>query len=120
MKDSYYQNVEFPQWYEANPLIYYPNVSRYPPNTSISTIVEQIMIEQWNPSYSYKYFYDLCAPKYCTYSQRMRTKKIVEVVITLISMISGLTFALQVFAPILVNGLHELFRYIFRKQQHQQ
>ncbi|CAF1013972.1 unnamed protein product [Adineta ricciae] len=120
MKDSYYQNVEFPQWYEANPLIYYPNASRYPPNTSISTIVEQIMIEQWNPSYSYKYFYDLCAPKYCTYSQRMRTKTIVEVVIILISMIGGLTFALQIFAPILVNGIHKLFRQIFHKQQHQQ
>ncbi|CAF1076407.1 unnamed protein product [Adineta ricciae] len=103
MKDSYYQNVEFPQWYQANPLIYYPNASRYPPNTSISTIVEQIMIEQWNPSYSYKYFYGLCAPKYCTYSLRMRTKTIVEVVIILISMIGGLTFALQIFAPILLN-----------------
>ncbi|UJR17463.1 hypothetical protein I4U23_004358 [Adineta vaga] len=117
VKDSYYQNAEFPSWFEVQPLVYHANLSRYPPNTLISTIVEQIMIEKWNPSYSYNHFYDLCSPNYCTYSQRVRLKSLFEVIITYISMIGGLTFALRFITSVFTNNIRQLLEIIFRRRR---
>jgi hypothetical protein len=52
-----------------DPLIYNSTLSRFPPNTLISTIVKEIMIERWNPSVSYNRFYNSCAPTHCSYSK---------------------------------------------------
>ncbi|UJR17612.1 hypothetical protein I4U23_004508 [Adineta vaga] len=51
------------------PLVYDPTKNRYPPNTSISFIIKELMLEKWNPSSSYRQFYESCAPKYCSYSE---------------------------------------------------
>ena len=48
MKNSYLYNVEIPVWFEPKLLIYNSTLSRFPMNASISTLVEELMIEQWN------------------------------------------------------------------------
>ncbi|UJR15994.1 hypothetical protein I4U23_002913 [Adineta vaga] len=113
--NTYYQNVEFSTWFDPNPLVYDPKSSRYPPDTTVSTIVEQIMIERWNPSYSYKDFYQICAPKSCTYYQRANAKSIFEVIITFISMIGGLTLALKLITPLFIKLIGGLLTVIVRK-----
>ncbi len=119
IRDTYVQNVEYPSWFDPRPLVYDPTLSRYPPNTSISEIVKEIMLERWNPSYSYNSFYESCAPSYCTYSERIRTKNIVGAIIVLISIIGGLTMSLRLIIPHLVKFIIGLLRKI-KQRQHQQ
>ncbi|CAF4018097.1 unnamed protein product [Rotaria sp. Silwood2] len=89
-------------WFDVRPLVYDPILSGFPPNTSIRMIVKNIMIEQWNPSYSYSRFYESCAPSYCTHSQRTHTKTIIGMMITMLSMIGGLTVSLHLITPYLI------------------
>jgi hypothetical protein len=103
-----------------HPLVYYSTISRFPPNTSISTVVEQLMIEQWNPVYPYHRFYAACAPSYCTYSRIMQKKTIVGVILTLMSTIGGLTVSLRVFTPHLVTSVFSLLAFRNRRPQQQQ
>ncbi|CAF0967598.1 unnamed protein product [Adineta steineri] len=68
-------------WFDVRPLDYNITFSRFQPNTSISEIVQKIMIEQWNSLISYDQFYESCAPTYCIYSQRIYKKNIFETMI---------------------------------------
>jgi len=121
MKDSYYYNLEDPIWFDARPLVYNSTLSRYPPNTSISKIVQNIMIEKWNPSILYEQFYESCAPSNCTYSQRIYINTVFGVVLTLVSMIGGLTVSLHLITPQLVKLIARLLLAItVKKQQRQQ
>ena len=81
--------------FRLQPLIYNPTMSRYPPNTTISLIIKELMIEQWNPSYSYKQFYESCAPIYCSYSQNVRKQTFLGVMTTLLSIIGGIIVSLR-------------------------
>ncbi|CAF1660120.1 unnamed protein product, partial [Adineta ricciae] len=99
--ERYIQNVEDSLWFDIQPLNYNLtlNVSRYPPNTSISMIIKELMIGQRNPLMSYKNFYDSCAPSDCTYLKRIHDKTFLEIMIMLISMIGGLTVSLRLITP---------------------
>ncbi|CAF2749938.1 unnamed protein product [Rotaria sp. Silwood2] len=107
-------------WFDVRPLVYDPILSGFPPNTSIRMIVKNIMIEQWNPSYSYSRFYESCAPSYCTHSQRTHTKTIIGMMITMLSMIGGLTVSLHLITPYLVKFLFSLFKLYNKREQKQQ
>jgi len=111
---------EYPWWIQPDPLIYDPTLSSFPPNTSISMIVKNIMIEQWNPSISYNDFYESCAPTYCTYSKRVPAKTFFGVIVMLVSMIGGLTMSLRLITPQLVKICFRLWKLFFRRQQQQQ
>ncbi|CAF1033314.1 unnamed protein product [Rotaria sordida] len=41
--------------------------SRYELNSTIQTIIDNLMIEEWVPNISYKKYYEQCAPISCTY-----------------------------------------------------
>ncbi|CAF1165707.1 unnamed protein product [Adineta ricciae] len=88
---------------QIEPLIYDSTISRYPPNTSMSVIFDEMMLEQWNISASYELFYESCAPAYCSFSERIRKENFIEVVITLISMIGGIVISLRLITPYLAN-----------------
>ena len=106
--------------FQVYPLVYDSTLSRFPPNTSIGMIVQDIMIERWNLSTLYNRFYELCAPTYCTYSQNIRTKTIIGVIITLLSMIGGLTVSLRLITPGFVRFIFRLLKWIREKKRHQQ
>ncbi|CAF4048764.1 unnamed protein product [Adineta steineri] len=116
VKKVYFANVLNPVWFDPSPLIYDPRLSQFPPNTSINTIVKNIMVEQWNPSTSYNNFYESCAPNYCTYSQTIPTNSVVGVIIKLVSMIGGLIVSLHLITPILVKFIIYLFLMINKRQ----
>ncbi|CAF4737194.1 unnamed protein product, partial [Rotaria sp. Silwood2] len=53
IRKTFVGGITQPSWFDVRPLVYDPMLSRFPPKTSIKMIVKNIMIEQWNPSYSY-------------------------------------------------------------------
>ena len=120
VKQSYLWHAEYPPWFDVHPLVYNATLTRFHPNTSISMIVKEIMIDQWNPSYSYDSFYQSCLPTYCIYPQRIHTKNKIEIVLTLISMIGGLTLSLRLLAPYLVGFVATLISKIIKKREEQQ
>lgn len=122
IKNNYYYNLEdpIPPWFDPRPLVYNPTTSRYPPNTSVSDIVKQIMIETWNTSYSFKTFYDLCAPKSCFYSEEIRKNTIFSTIIILLSVLGGLTISLRLITPHLVQVICKLLAKVTQKQPEQQ
>ncbi|CAF1305597.1 unnamed protein product [Adineta ricciae] len=85
------------------PLTYDPAVSRFPPNTPISIIVNEMMLETWNAILSYEKFYESCAPLYCSYSQSVRKENFLGVIIVLVSAIGGIIVSLRIITPHLVH-----------------
>ncbi|CAF1507960.1 unnamed protein product [Adineta ricciae] len=71
-------------------IAYNPSISRFPPNTPISIIVKELMVEQWNLSLSYEDFYKACAPMYCSYPKTIRKNSFIEVIVVIVSMMGGI------------------------------
>ncbi|CAF1074494.1 unnamed protein product [Adineta steineri] len=95
---------------DVPPLVYEPLMSSFLPNTSLQIIVQQMMVEQWNSSILFDKYYETCSPTYCAYTQTVRTKTFVRVLITFVSTIGGLTVALRLIT-------FQLIKFIFRMLQ---
>ena len=76
--------------------------SRFPPNTSIDIIVNQMMVEQWNSNSSYEKFYQKCNPAYCSYSYQERIH-LVYIVTTILGLIGGLDIILRLICPLIAR-----------------
>lgn len=120
IKETYFYNVEFPSWFEVRPLVYNSTFSQYPPNLPLSIIVNKIMIERWNPIVSYEKFYESCAHRHCSYSNKIRSKASFGLFITLICLIGGLTIFLRLATPYLVKFPAYLLMKHNHEQRHQQ
>ncbi|CAF0940368.1 unnamed protein product [Adineta steineri] len=94
----------------ATLLVYDPVSSRFPPNTSISAILKELMIEQWNSSFSFDRYYETCVPIKCTYSQVTRTNSFIGTVLLLMSSIGGLSAALRLITPLLIKIIVRMTR----------
>ncbi|CAF1150669.1 unnamed protein product [Adineta ricciae] len=90
-------------FFNAHLLAYDPVTSRFPPNTTLDTIVKQLMIEQWNPSFSFEHYYNSCAPIKCLYPHVIRTNTFLGTILIMISSIGGLIAALRLITPHLVT-----------------
>ncbi|CAF1652155.1 unnamed protein product [Adineta ricciae] len=88
---------------DVKPLVDDPTSSRFPPNTSLTIIIKELMIEDWNPVFSFEKYYEECAPNKCTYSQIVHTNSFVGIIMTLLSSIGGLIVALRLITPLLVK-----------------
>ncbi|CAF0987788.1 unnamed protein product, partial [Didymodactylos carnosus] len=78
--------------------------SQYKPETTIETIVNNLMIEQWNPSISFGSYYNECQPSECTYTYTAKLD-IVYVLTTIIGLTGGLTKVLPLIIPNLVAAM---------------
>ncbi|CAF1356585.1 unnamed protein product [Adineta steineri] len=116
---SYSASVNDPNLY-AHPLIYEQALTRFPPNTLVLSIVEEMMIEQWNISLSFSDYYKACAPTYCTYAQIKHAETFSELLVRLISMIGGLVIALRLITFQFIKIVFGLFKKRTKKQQQQQ
>ena len=119
IQEIYFYNVEYPTWLDIRPLVYNSTSSQFPPNISISTIVNEIMIERWNSSISYQQFYQACAPSHCSYSKQAHTKTASGIIFTVISLIGGVSVSLRLATPHLVKCLISLFSNNDRTRQQQ-
>ncbi|CAF1085874.1 unnamed protein product [Adineta steineri] len=107
--------VDF-EWSPMNPLIYNSSSSRFPPNTSLSLIINQMLIEQWNPLSSFEQYYESCAPIYCSYTYTTRAITFIGMVIKLVSTIGGLILILRLITPQLVKLIYKIFTPNTRRQ----
>ena len=86
-----------------HPLTYDPSFTRFTRDAPLSSIVREMFIERWNPSFSFEQYYKRCAPSVCKYTTTARRQDFFGVMLILISMIGGLAIALRIATPILVN-----------------
>ena len=96
--------------FNLRPLVHDSTRDRHSPNTSLSTVIKELMIEQWNPVSSYEQFYRTCAPLYCSYIQTIRKRFFIGLVMTLMSMIGGIVVSLRVLTPHLVSLALQLLK----------
>ncbi len=76
--------------------------SRYFPNTSIETIFNEMMIEEWNYSYSFEKFYSKCKPSYCSFTYEKEIN-IVYIITIIISLIGGINAILRLISPLIIK-----------------
>ena len=99
-------------WFEPRPLVYNPTINRFYQNTSVKDILNKAMVENWNPSISYKKFYEICAPTHCTYTKRVRKKNLFQAIVAFISLIGGVVVAVRLIASFSVK----LFLYLWKNR----
>ena len=97
-------------WFDAHRLVDDPGSSRSSVDTPLSTIVKEMMIEQWNYSFSFEQYYNVCAPVHCSYTFTGRTATAIGAIVTMISTIGGLATMLRLVTPTLVTVCTKLIR----------
>ncbi|CAF4206139.1 unnamed protein product [Adineta steineri] len=78
------------------------NKSLYKPTSTIQSIIDNLMIEDWIPNISYDKYYSECAPSSCTYLKKIR-RDFVHVLKKLISLLSSLTLILGLIIPLVIG-----------------
>ncbi|CAF3772842.1 unnamed protein product [Rotaria sp. Silwood1] len=68
--------------------------SRFSPNTLIGTLIDELFIEQWTKTSSYKNYFAACAPSLCRY-EYLRRNSILYVVTSVLALYGGLTVGLR-------------------------
>ena len=76
--------------------------SHFLPTTSIESLIKQLFIEQIDKQILYEQYFLQCAPIKCTYSYSRRFD-IVYVVTTLLALFGGLTAALRLITPFVID-----------------
>jgi hypothetical protein len=76
--------------------------SKYFENSTIQELLDQLMIEEWNPLPMYDSFYNECQPKQCTYTVETRND-LIYIVTTFLGIVGGLVTVLKLVIPRLVK-----------------
>ena len=76
----------------------------FDPNTTVGSMVDEMMIESWNWSVSHRSYYEKCHPKHCTYSVVGR-HDLIYIITTVFGLIGGLETVLRFLVPRLVSLL---------------
>ena len=77
--------------------------SRFPPTTSLQTIVNEIMVEQWNREISYSFFYQQCRPASCSFTYTQRSD-LIYIITTVVGLFGGLNVVLKLISPIIIKA----------------
>ncbi|CAF1550521.1 unnamed protein product [Adineta steineri] len=114
---AYNKNVTKLPYFNPRPLIHDSMTSRFPPKAPFSTLVKEMMIEEWNQTFSFEKYYNACAPNYCKYSYEESTQSFIEVIIKVVSTISGLTMVLRLITNQLIKLIFRLFKPKVQRQE---
>jgi hypothetical protein len=76
--------------------------SRYLSNANVGELLSNLMVEDWSWSGVYADYYKQCEPSECSYTLQSRND-LIYIITTLIGLIGGLTTALYVLIPMLVE-----------------
>ncbi|CAF2805184.1 unnamed protein product [Rotaria sp. Silwood2] len=68
----------------------------------VQSLVDVLMVDQWETNVIYEHYYRACAPLYCIYSLEIRFDK-VYVFTTIMGLSGGLTVALKLIIPLAVK-----------------
>lgn len=83
------------------------------PNETVQNLVDRLLIDRWETNISYENYYHACSPRSCQYLIEERAGSLF-IITTIIGFYGGLTVALKIVAPLLVN----IKQYFFRRLQH--
>ena len=108
INETLFHHVTDSLWFRVKPLTYERNSSRFLPNTTLSIIIRDMLIEKWNNSSSFDKYYNQCAPIFCTYSDIKRIYHRNEIAIKVMSIIGGLTMILRLITQIFMNIIFKL------------
>ncbi|CAF3645712.1 unnamed protein product, partial [Adineta steineri] len=91
----------FPTSEEFNAMII-NNKSLYKPTSTVQSIIDKLMIEDWMMNISYDKYYSECAPSSCTYLKIFR-RDFGHVLKKLIGLLSSLTLILGLIIPLVIQ-----------------
>lgn len=77
-------------------------LKRFYSNTTISAIIDKLMVEEWVPEIMYEQFYASCQPAKCSYTISI-PQDIVGVITALLGLIGGLDTVLKLAVPVVVS-----------------
>jgi len=89
-----------------NPL--FSNLSS--PNATVQSLVDALLVDQWETSVTYEQYYAACAPLSCTYIANKQPNALYMAAI-IISLYGGLTTALKLLVPLFVKIGYNLMMY---------
>ncbi|UJR38908.1 hypothetical protein I4U23_031576 [Adineta vaga] len=104
-------------WVQVRPLIYDQKTSRFPPDTLLSTIVKEMMVDQWNNVSSFDSYYEGCAPTYCTYINTKHTFNFFGIIMKVLSTIGGLCIILRLIISQLIQFIYKLLEPKINRQE---
>ncbi|UJR11653.1 hypothetical protein I4U23_015834 [Adineta vaga] len=81
-------------------------------NETVQSLVDRLLIDEWKFNISYENYYRTCSPRSCRYSIEERADPL-YIIITIIGFYGGLSVALKIVAPLLMN----IGRHFFRRFQ---
>ena len=76
--------------------------SRYSVSSTIESMINNLMIEEWNATIRYTKYYDVCRPDKCGYSVEGRND-LIYIITTVVGIVGGLTTVLKFVVPWLVK-----------------
>ncbi|CAF0787476.1 unnamed protein product [Adineta steineri] len=76
--------------------------SRFPVNTTVNTMFEQLFVETWQNSSNFTSYYNACHPEACSYTYTQRGNFLYAMTM-LLSLIGGLTTVLGIIVPLFVK-----------------
>jgi hypothetical protein len=81
--------------------------SRFQKNSTVKSILDQLMIEQWNNNINYEKYYNECSPSFCSYSYIERNHTL-QVLTLLLGLYGGLTIIMNVVALLIGALWHKI------------
>jgi hypothetical protein len=97
------------------PLSLSVNTSRFPINTTIIDLIQNLFIENWSTTINYSAYFGQCAPTLCSYTYIQKLNSLYTVTV-LLGLCGGLTLALQWICPNVIYLLAKMQRY-WRKRR---
>ncbi|CAF2768986.1 unnamed protein product [Rotaria sp. Silwood2] len=88
----------------VTPLNFTIGYSSFNPNTLVSNIFDQLMIESWHNTTDFGSYFEVCSPTVCTYSYSQRFN-VVYMITTLVSLTGGLCVAMHILSSFIIKFL---------------
>jgi hypothetical protein len=80
------------------------------PNATVQSLVDTLMVVEWQTSVIYEQYYTACAPLSCTYSINQKTNAL-YIISTIIALYGGLSVVLKLIVPVSIRtGRHSTLR----------
>ena len=83
-------------------------------NSSIASIMDQQMIDQWNNTVDFDAYYRICAPTYCTYTM-IGSENFLYVIALIIGLAGSLNIGFRIMAPLIIQFARFIIRKLSRK-----
>ncbi|CAF1245633.1 unnamed protein product [Rotaria sordida] len=76
--------------------------SKYKLNSSVQSILNELMVEEWISNVSYEDYYNVCSPSFCSYSYMIR-RSFLDILSVLLGLYGGLVIITTTLVTILVH-----------------